>query len=321
MTIKFNNANASWNNADAVWNNILVQQLLKFVRGYVIKSAITETGDFRFEINVNAQNFTGDPIEAESILKGMFAGNRKNAEVYRFFRDESLYTNLIKYSNQQSGWGGTATRTPNFAEDPFGRNEAVRVEFGNSNWTDVDVLPNTQYTVSWWTKYLSSENPSFSVFDRTNSTNIIPSTQYTAGINWKRNTQTFTTPVGCALIRFFIERDTVGDVDFLFSEAQLELGSIANNNIFTNGTALSRNISYFNSALDWNLRAQIHVPRTEFENDDEIFHLIYNNTIDHNKPIDPAYPLDPASAAAVNPGDGFWDWFEFAHPNYQVFIL
>ena len=89
----------------------------------------------------------------------------------------------------------------------------------------VTVLPSTTYTLSFYAKNIDADDAGYSIYDRTLSTNIIPSTSYISQLNtstYTRVSVSFTTSPTTTGLNVFLMRDTGSTGSLLMWGVQLE---------------------------------------------------------------------------------------------------
>jgi hypothetical protein len=148
----------------------------------------------------------------------------------------SAITNICQQSNflATSPWTATfLTPTNNTALAPDGSFTASTLnttQVAHNIKQTVTVTASTTYTFSFYAKRGTATNASYSVFNESGGTNIVPSTSYYSQINsttWTRVQVTFTTPVGCTSVSVYPMRDS-GQLGTTFVwGCQLQLGNTA----------------------------------------------------------------------------------------------
>jgi hypothetical protein len=148
----------------------------------------------------------------------------------------SAVTNLIQQSNflATSPWiSSLLTPTNNTALAPDGSFTASTLnttQVAHNIKQTVTVTASTTYTFSFYAKRGTATNTSYSVFNESSGTNIVPSISYYSQINsttWTRVQVTFTTPVGCTSLSVYPMRDS-GQLGTTFIwGCQLQLGNTA----------------------------------------------------------------------------------------------
>jgi hypothetical protein len=142
---------------------------------------------------------------------------------------------LIQYSEYAGGSGwfidSGYSVTHNAAISPEGVQNAFELTIPATNGNTrvvVNVSASTKYTFSFYVKRGTATDLKYSIYDFSNSSDIIASTSYysqTSATEWKRIEVTFTTPVGCTIAGLYIDRDSQGDGTAFFYGIQLEAGS------------------------------------------------------------------------------------------------
>ncbi|HET7630534.1 MAG TPA: hypothetical protein VFK03_04135, partial [Candidatus Saccharimonadales bacterium] len=145
---------------------------------------------------------------------------------------ETNTTNLLSTTASQdfSSWGTTSlTVTPDYAEAPDGSQTADRITVSSSSHyvrTTANVTASSTYTFSFYARNNGGTEAKYSVYDLTNSTNIVAPTSYFSQISdgeWHLIQVTFTAPATCTSAAVYCERDAgVTTVDLLVWHAQLE---------------------------------------------------------------------------------------------------
>ena len=154
----------------------------------------------------------------------------------------SARVNLLTWSEDLSQWSKSSTTvTLNTTLAPDGTISAdtalVAASTSGGTWPHTNgsyvvVAASTQYTLSWWAKRSGMVNVAYRVYNQSNGTNIIAPTSYYSQINsagFVRISVSFTTPVGCLLVRpYIVSDDSSGqDCGAIVWGAQLETGSTA----------------------------------------------------------------------------------------------
>ncbi len=146
-------------------------------------------------------------------------------------------TNLLNYSHQLDNpdvwYSSDVNINPNVATAPDSLQTADEVTV-TTGWhflkQMVDVEPNSEYCFSFYAQNQDGMAASYSVYDNTNSADIVPATSYITQINdsdYTRITVPFTTPEGCTSIGVYLLRDSGMGVDILLANAQLNTGLTA----------------------------------------------------------------------------------------------
>ncbi|MDQ7094227.1 hypothetical protein REC12_11565 [Desulfosporosinus sp. PR] len=179
----------------------------------------------------NADNPIG--IDVSTVTNYEVMGNCGNNEI----KEYAAQVNLLKYSSQLDNtvWlASGATITPNVDTAPDGQQTADEVTVTSSSHMlkqSVAVSPNTQYCFSFYAKNKTGGTAaSYSVYDNTNSVDIIPSTSYLSQLNtsdFTRVSVPFTTPAGCTSVGVYLLRDSGSGVDVVLADIQLNTGSTA----------------------------------------------------------------------------------------------
>jgi hypothetical protein len=151
---------------------------------------------------------------------------------YRF--DESR--NLLKYSQQFDNAAWTKTDCAIAANDtaaPDGTTTADKVTLtvgaAQSCVQSATVIAATTYTYSIWVKLGTATALKYSIYDVSNSGDIVAATSYSATTSWARYAITFTTPAGCTSVSIRPVKDSAqdnGTTAWIWG-AQLEAGSVA----------------------------------------------------------------------------------------------
>ena len=165
-------------------------------------------------------------------------------------------TNLLTYSEDLSQWSLTnITLTPNSLISPSGVLNAGKIVTSttavNVKLSYIPVSANTIYTYSFYCYYQGGEGLSSRLYDNTNGADI-EYYDYMEQIEqgkWKRVTRTFTTPVGCTNIQFWLlAASTTFPVTAYYWGAQLEEQPAATSYIKTTGTIQTREADLVNGA-------------------------------------------------------------------------
>lgn len=161
---------------------------------------------------------------------------------------EVASTNLVLYSKDfsQANWGyvsASAAVSSNTAPD--GGTAYTITTTDNSLQRvsqQISVSASTVYTFSWWAKKGTQSTVKYNIYDASNAADIVAATAYTIPASgWARFSVTFTTPVGCVLIRVRpIEASGATGTTDLWG-AQLEALPFASTFIPTTTAALTRN--------------------------------------------------------------------------------
>ena len=147
--------------------------------------------------------------------------------------EETPY-NLLTYSEQFENGVWTkfnVTASTNSLIAPDGTLTAENISVSsttNDLRQDVSVSQNTQYTFSFYAKKDTISAPQYRVINMTAVTDIIPRTSYGSVLilnEWVRVTLTFTTPIGCSLVRVQLLANTNTSGNIGFWGAQLVQGS------------------------------------------------------------------------------------------------
>jgi len=140
--------------------------------------------------------------------------------------------NVITYSEDftNAAWEyGGATKTGNAEISPDGTLNADKIEITTLSSPNlrqtVGVLPNTQYTFSFYVKSSDLSKLKLSIYDLSNASYIAQDVEKIINSQWLRVSVTFTTPIGCNLIRAFIFQTSEELGSFYVWGAMLEIGS------------------------------------------------------------------------------------------------
>lgn len=156
-----------------------------------------------------------------------FAGPRVKSDGTIVFADEPVldeeglhtyggFTNLIVYSEDLSGIGwsiASGVVSPNQEVAPDGSMTADLVYATQDYWNirqAISATAGTEMTFSFFVKNNGSSDVKYSVYDDTNSVDIIAPTSYISEISddeWNRVSVSFTVPVGCSQLRVYPIRD------------------------------------------------------------------------------------------------------------------
>lgn len=147
-------------------------------------------------------------------------------------------TNLCQQSNflATSPWIaiGSATAINNSSIAPDGTFTASTITTTNNLHgyrQPITVTANTTYTWSFYAKLGTMPTASYSVYNITQSTELVVATSYTSKVNangWSRISVTFTTPTGCTSVGCYPIRDSQSTGTIFIWGCQLETGNTAN---------------------------------------------------------------------------------------------
>jgi hypothetical protein len=148
-----------------------------------------------------------------------------------------------------------ATVTANKTISPDGTLNADLIEVTSATggiYQNIAVTASTVYNYSFYVKIGTITDTSFAIFDTSNLAFIIENVSYTASVNqWTRIDATFTTPVGCTLIRIYGNRFSGGGIGtYYYTKAQLEPLSYATSYIPTTTGAVTRSAGICNNGGD-----------------------------------------------------------------------
>jgi len=159
---------------------------------------------------------------------------------------EPQRTNLIPYSEDLTQWNkGNLTISSDAIVSPDGTQNADTLNVIDDNdfiYEGATTTASTEYVFTFYVKRgtIAESSLKLAIYDDTNNAFIVSDISYSASDSeWTRVTQSFTTPVGCILIRAYAFRNsstTLGT--FSVWGAQLEEGSYATSYIPNFGTAL-----------------------------------------------------------------------------------
>ncbi len=168
---------------------------------------------------------------------------------------EPMRTNLIPYSEDLTQWNkGNLTISSDAIVSPDGTQNADTLNVIDDNdfiYEGATTTASTEYVFSFYVKRgtIAESSLKLAVYDDTNNAFIVSNISYSSSDSeWTRVTQSFTTPVGCILIRAYAFRNTSTTLGtFSVWGAQLEEGSYATSYIPNFGTSagVTRNQDIF----------------------------------------------------------------------------
>ena len=168
---------------------------------------------------------------------------------------EPMRTNLIPYSEDLTEWNtGNSTIAANDIVSPDGTQNADTITVPDSNefiYESITTTESTEYVFSFYVKRgtIAESALKLAVYDDTANSFIVVDVSYSASDSeWTRVTQSFTTPVGCILIRAYAFRNSSSTLGtFSVWGGQVEAGSYATSYIPNFGTAagVTRNQDIF----------------------------------------------------------------------------
>ena len=168
---------------------------------------------------------------------------------------EEVPYNLVTYSEQfdNAGWSkSSSTVTSNAATSPNGDLTADKLNIGSNGslyQSGVSVVPNTEYTFSFYIQDIDSANNKLAIYDESNASFIAIDVAYSVTSEWTRVTYSFTTPTGCASARPYIQRaSTLGSGSVYIWGAQLNSGSTAKTYYPTTTRLNVPRVDYLNNA-------------------------------------------------------------------------
>ena len=168
---------------------------------------------------------------------------------------EPMRTNLIPYSEDLTEWNkGSSTIDSNDIVSPDGTQNADTITVPDSNefiYESITTTESTEYVFSFYVKRgtIAESALKLAVYDDTANSFIVVDVSYSASDSeWTRVTQSFTTPVGCILIRAYAFRNSSSTLGtFSIWGGQVEAGSYATSYIPNFGTVagVTRNQDIF----------------------------------------------------------------------------
>ena len=168
---------------------------------------------------------------------------------------EEVPYNLVTYSEQfdNAGWSkSSSTVTSNAATSPNGDLTADKLNIGSNGslyQSGVSVVPNTEYTFSFYIQDIDSANNKLAIYDESNASFIAIDVAYSVTSEWTRVTYSFTTPTGCASARPYIQRaSTLGSGSVYIWGAQVNSGSTAKTYYPTTTRLNIPRVDYLNNA-------------------------------------------------------------------------
>ena len=167
---------------------------------------------------------------------------------------EPQRTNLIPYSEDLTQWNkGNLTISTDAIVSPDGTQNADTLNVIDDNdfiYESATTTASTEYVFTFYVKRgtIAESSLKLAVYDDTNNAFIVNISYSASDSEWTRVTQSFTTPVGCILIRAYAFRNsstTLGT--FSVWGGQVEAGSYATSYIPNFGTAagVTRNQDIF----------------------------------------------------------------------------
>ncbi|TGE35862.1 hypothetical protein E4K67_22350 [Desulfosporosinus fructosivorans] len=219
-------------------------------------------------------NGYSQPTPIKIVGENTQATNNMLSRVAPIGFDEPVFTNLITYSEQLDNlvyWSNIdITVTKNAVLSPDGKKTADRLVSSipyQAIRQTVKVLPNTEYTFSFYVRDNGSSAAKYSVHDLSNGVDIIPPTSYRHKLRldgFVRIYETFTTPEGCTKLYIFPVRDAGDLIDLFMWGVQLNQGSTASDYKMT--TPIEELVSDPTGVLDYPANNNLLLSSENFNN-------------------------------------------------------